>query len=178
MEINKELKVEAQKNFSVSVDELYEAWTNPEQLKKWWKPMGNTLKDVVNDIRQGGSVKYVFNGDKLIISGEYLEVREKEKLVYTWNWELPEDAVRNAQYKLSVSFSSTGNGSKIHVIQDNFENEETMMPHQEGWEKGLTELEQFLAGSFPAEEREIEYTQNVMSEGYREDPDQEKVGGG
>src|SRR3954470_605899 len=121
MEINKVLKVEADKNFAVTVDELYDAWTNPEQLKKWWKPMGNTLKEVTNDIRKGGTVRYVFNDNKLVISGEYLEVNEKEKLVYTWNWELPEDAVRNAQYKLSINFTPTGNGSKINVVQDNFQ---------------------------------------------------------
>lgn len=178
MEINKALKVEATRSFAVGIDESYNAWTNPDQLKQWWKPMGNTLKEVTNDIREGGSVRYVFNDNKLIISGEYLEVKEKEKLVYTWKWELPEDAVRNAEYKLTVDFSVTGNGSAIHVVQDNFQDEETMLPHQEGWEKGLDELEQFLAGNSPAEKKEVEYTQNLMSEGYREDPDQIKVGGG
>lgn len=177
MEINKELKVEVQKNFSAGADELYNAWTNPEQLKQWWKPMGNALTEVTNDIKQGGTVRYEFEGGKLIISGEYLEVKEKEKLVYTWNWELPNDEVRNAEYKLSVDFATGQNGSTIHVIQDNFQDEETMLPHREGWEKGLSELEQFLNGRAATPSEGQAQTSAAESEGYREDPAQVKVGG-
>lgn len=180
MEINKELKVNAQKSFFVNVDELYNAWTDPEKLKQWWKPMGNSLKKVTNDLKKGGTVRYEFNDNKLIISGEYLDVKEKEKLVYTWNWELPEDAIRNASYKLSVNFTTKDNGSEIHVLQENFENEEAMLPHQEGWEKGLSELEQFLNQKHESSESDDSKTEipNKAAAGYREDPAQVKVGGG
>ena len=179
MEINKALKVEAGKSFPVSVDQLYKAWTSSDELKQWWKPMGTTLKEVTNDIKEGGTVRYVFGGDKLVISGKYLEVKEKEKLVYTWNWELPNDAVRNAEYKLTVSFEAKDNGSEIKVVQENFQDEETLLPHREGWEQGLSELEQFLNGQTATENKQGE-GQNAGGEtdGYREDPAQVKVGGG
>ncbi|WP_018616731.1 SRPBCC family protein [Segetibacter koreensis] len=180
MEINKALKVEARKSYSVSPDELYKAWTDPEQLKQWWKPMGNTLKEVTNDIKVGGRVRYVFEDDKLIISGEYMEVKEKEKLVYSWNWELPEDAVRNAEYKLTVNFASKDYGSEIHILQENFQDDETLLPHQQGWEKGLTDLKEFLEGSNTGSEDKKDDAQAPSAEsgGYREDPAQVKVGGG
>jgi len=177
MEINKELKVESAKSFPVSVNQLYKAWTDPEQLKQWWKPMGNSLKEVTNDLKKGGTVRYIFDNDKLIIAGEYLEVAENEKLVYTWNWELPNDAVRNAAYQLTVNFTGQGDSSEIKVLQENFENEEAMLPHQEGWNKGLTELEQFFANS-STENKQNEGQAPAEAEGYREDPAQVKVGGG
>lgn len=175
MEINKALKVEVTKRFSVPVDQLYNAWTNPVQLKQWWKPMGNSLKEVTNDLKKGGTVRYVFENDKLIISGEYLEVKQNENLVYTWKWELPNDAVRNADYKLTVNFISKDNESEINVLQENFQDEESMFPHREGWEKGLTDLEHFLSHQDKQNEDQISYNK---SEGYREDPAQVKVGGG
>lgn len=180
MEINKALKVEAGKSFSVGIDQLYDAWTNPEQLKQWWKPMGSTLKEVTNDLKEGGTVRYIFDSDKLVISGQYLEVKEKEKLIYTWNWELPDDAVRNADYKLTINFTSKGNGSEINVLQENFQNEETMLPHKEGWDKGLSDLEQFLNTKETATESKQNDGQAANGEagGYREDPAQVKVGGG
>ena len=180
MEINNMLKVEVAKNFPVSPAQLYLAWTEPEQLKQWWKPMGNSLKDVTNDIRKGGTVSYVFENNTLIISGEYLEVNGKEKLVYTWKWELPEDAVRNSEYKLSVEFKGNAGGSEIHVLQENFENEESMLPHQQGWEKGLSDLEQFLkqSSTTSATPQDDASGMPTVSEGYREDPNQVKVGGG
>ncbi len=192
MEKNQGLKVEAGRSFPVSADQLYKAWTDPEQLKQWWKPMGNTLQNVTNDIRQGGTVRYVFADNKLNISGEYLEVKENEKLVYTWKWELPNDPVRNADYMLTVEFKSSGNGSDLRVLQENFEDEESLYPHQEGWEKGLSELEQFLSGGGSSTaggtsaSASAGGTQPIPtgsepegeSGGYRETPDQVKVGGG
>ena len=180
MEINKELKVEVSKSFPVKADQLFDAWTIPDQLKQWWKPMGNTLKEVTNDIKKGGNVRYIFENDKLIISGEYLEAEQNKKLVYTWDWEFPNDAVKNASYKLTVNFESKDSGSEISVLQENFQNEETLLPHKEGWEKGLTDLENFLSGSATSTENKQDETQTpgVESEGYREDPAQVKVGGG
>lgn len=180
MEINKELTVEASKSFPVKADQLYKAWTDPEQLKQWWKPMGNTLQEVTNDIKKGGTVRYVFDNDTLIISGEYLEAEENKKLVYTWNWEFPADTVKNADYKLTVNFSDKDNGSEINVLQENFQEDEILLPHKEGWEKGLTDLENFLSGrATPAESLHGEApSPDGESEGYREDPAQVKVGGG
>lgn len=180
MEINKSLKVEVTKTLPAAAEQVYNAWTEPEQLKKWWKPMGNSLKEVTNDIRKGGTVRYIFDNNKLIISGEYLEVEEKQKLVYIWKWELPNDAVRNAEYKLTVSFISKDNGSEIYVLQENFKDEETMLPHQEGWEKGLADFANFLNGSntITASQLNEGGVSDETGEGYRENPEQVKVGGG
>jgi uncharacterized protein YndB with AHSA1/START domain len=180
MEINKDLKVEVAKTFSVDVPTLYDAWTNPEQLKQWWRPMGNPLTEVTNDLKEGGTVRYEFQNAKLVITGKYEQVAENEKLVYTWNWELPNDAVRNAAYKLTVKFNSNGSGSEINVLQENFENEESMLPHREGWEKGLVELEQFLNKEDSSTNSKAAEDGGATAEngGYREDPDQVKVGGG
>lgn len=178
MEITKALMVKTAKSFPVTAEQLYNAWTNPDQLKQWWKPMGNSLKEVINDLKQGGTVRYIFNDNKLVISGEYLEVKENEKLVYTWKWELPHDAVRNAEYKLAVNFVNKGDGSEINVLQENFETEESMLPHQEGWEKGLNDLENFLTSNTSTENiQNQEQNADGESEGYREDPEQVKVGG-
>jgi uncharacterized protein YndB with AHSA1/START domain len=180
MEINKALKVEASKSFPVTASQLYNAWTNPEELKQWWKPMGNALKEVVNDIKTGGAVRYIFADNALVISGEYLEVKENEKLVYTWNWELPNDAVRNAAYKLTVNFAGKDNGSEISISQENFQDEEAMLPHRQGWEKGLDELEHFLSGDSSSQPNQQTESTTAGSDtgGYREDAAQVKVGGG
>lgn len=173
------LKVEAGKSFPVSAQELYNAWTNPDTLKQWWKPMGNSLQEVINDIRQGGTVKYIFENNALIISGEYLEVKENEKLVYTWNWNLPNDPVRNADYLLTVEFKNNGDSSELKVVQENFENEEALHPHTEGWQKGLSELEMFLRGGSAGTSSQSEKSTAAEQEsgGYRETPEQVKVGG-
>jgi uncharacterized protein YndB with AHSA1/START domain len=173
---NESLNVEVQKDFQVPVEQLYKAWNEPEQLKQWWRPMGNQLDDVTNDLKQGGTVRYVFNKETIVISGQYEEVKPNEKLVYSWDWHLKEDMLRNANYKLTVTFNSTGNGSSIHILQENFENEESMQPHREGWEKGLTDLQSFLGGNANTSGKQPVSTDATA--GYGESPEQQKVGGG
>ena len=141
---NTNFKVDVSKDFSVPVDQLYDAWTSTEKLKQWWKPMNKTLTEVVNDIKEGGTVKYLFSDNSLVIEGKYLEVKPKEKLVYTWDWDLPADDVKDSAYKLTIEFSKKNNQLAIHVIQENFENEEGTLPHKQGWEKGLEDLDKFL----------------------------------
>ena len=148
METTSAIRLYVQKDFRVNRDRLFEAWTKEEELKLWWHPMGNHLTRVVNELKEGGQVRYEFihpdGGHLITIEGAYKEVKGNEKLVYTWNWNLADDAVRNAAFLLTVEFVEQGEGSRLQVTQENFTNEESMLPHREGWEKGLEELKNYL----------------------------------
>jgi uncharacterized protein YndB with AHSA1/START domain len=138
--------VEMSKNFPVPVERLFEAWNEPEQLKQWWHPLNNHLESVKNELKEGGTIEYEFENHKLHIRGNYKEVSKNEKLVYSWNWELADEQVKNAEYILSVDFIPEENGSRLQIRQEGFENEVATKPHKDGWEQGLTSLEAFLQG--------------------------------
>jgi uncharacterized protein YndB with AHSA1/START domain len=139
--------------------------------------MGNTLQQVHNDLKEGGTVKYVFNDETIVISGKYEQVQPNKKLVYSWDWQLKEDALRNASYKLTVEFKGVESKSSLHILQENFENEEVMQPHREGWDQGLADLQRYLQGKGSAS-TETSAEDAGASAGYGESPDQQKVGGG
>jgi uncharacterized protein YndB with AHSA1/START domain len=143
------LRLSAEKDFTVPVEHLYKAWTTPEDLKQWWKPSGNQLKTVELDIQEGGKFKYEFEGKDsqitLLITGEYQEVKENEKLAYSWNWSVPANVVEPSEHELIILFFTDGEGSKIKVTQENFQDEESINPHQEGWEKALNDLQEYLS---------------------------------
>lgn len=145
MKQENELTISTTQQFNVSVEQTYDAWTNPEKLKQWWKPMDNTLKEVSNDLKEGGEVRYIFDKNNLQIWGNYIRVIPNQLLEYTWNWELGDDPIKNSTYKLVVEFKPEDGGSSIHVTQDAFKDEEGMLPHKEGWKNGLTDLNTFLS---------------------------------
>ena len=149
MAIKEATEVLVQKDFKVSVDRLYNAWINPEDLKQWWHPMDNQLVDVRNDVQPGGEVRYVFETkdgkDAFTISGNYSEVKPKEKLVYTWNWKFLNESLHDSEFLLTVEFSGTGEESSISVRQQNTIDDETVQPHHESWEKGLNDLYEYLS---------------------------------
>ncbi len=148
MEKTDALVVEATKEFSVPPERLYEAWTQEADLKQWWKPMGNNLTSVTNDLKPGGSVRYSFespdHNPAFEIHGSYQEVVEAKKLVYTWNWELHNNDIQESDFQLTIVFSAQGTGSLLQIKQENFKSEEALQPHQQGWEKSLNDLKNFL----------------------------------
>lgn len=136
------------KDFSVPAERLYEAWVTEPDLKAWWRPMGNVLTRLINDIKEGGTVRYEFATEggehSFTINGTYKKVEQGKHLQYTWNWEVPSNAVENAEFLLTINFLPQGAGSRLEVSQDNFKDEESVQPHREGWEKALEDLKQYL----------------------------------
>jgi uncharacterized protein YndB with AHSA1/START domain len=66
---------------------VFEAWTKPELLKRWWVPksFGVTLISCEVDARVGGTYRFVFrHGDaEMAFFGRYLEVTPNARLVWT-----------------------------------------------------------------------------------------------
>ena len=67
---------------------VFEAWTKPELLKRWWAPksMGMSLASCEADVRVGGTYRIVFDlGDSKTMAffGKYLEVKPHSRLVWT-----------------------------------------------------------------------------------------------
>lgn len=65
---------------------LYRAWTDPEQLVKWFAPAPWTTSKAQLDVRAGGSSLVVMRspeGQEFPNRGVYLEVVKNEKLVFT-----------------------------------------------------------------------------------------------
>ena len=142
--------IQTEKKFTAGVNDLYDAWINPEKLKQWWKPAGNKLMKVENDVRQGGAITYEFGGSDgkktILITGEYKEVKPAQRLVYSWNWQIPgSENLSDNHFELTIEFSGEENGSKISVTQASEDENESVHPKQKGWEEELESLNQFLS---------------------------------
>src|SRR4028118_1748112 len=149
MENREGIALQTSKDFMVPVQRLYEAWTTENDLKQWWRPMDNTLTSMTNELKEGGKVQYAFetaeHNPAFEISGDYKEVRPNERLVYTWNWLIPNEAVEDSKFLLTIKFIPVGDKSKLEVTQENFASEEAVKPHLDGWEKALNGLQQYLS---------------------------------
>ncbi|MPY87522.1 MAG: ATPase [Luteitalea sp.] len=71
---------------------VFDAWTRPELVSRWWAPksLGVSVVSCDADIRVGGSYRYVLQrdkGDEIAFSGKYTEVTPHSRLVYTYFFE-------------------------------------------------------------------------------------------
>jgi uncharacterized protein YndB with AHSA1/START domain len=67
---------------------VFDAWTKPELLKRWWAPKstGMTLLSCEADVRTGGTYRFVFGlggSEPMAFHGKYLEVTPCSRLVWT-----------------------------------------------------------------------------------------------
>ena len=71
--------------YDLPVKTVWDAWTDPEQVAKWWGPRGFTLTTHNKDLRPGGIWDYTMHGpDGVDYPNKtlYYEVEECKKLVY------------------------------------------------------------------------------------------------
>jgi len=78
-----------ERNFDAPVEVIWQMWTDPEHFKAWYGPAGTTLPVANMDVRVGGNRLVCMemqtpNGPmQMWFTGEYREVVENERLVYT-----------------------------------------------------------------------------------------------
>jgi uncharacterized protein YndB with AHSA1/START domain len=78
-----------ERSFNAPVDLVWQMWTNPEHFKAWYGPDGATIPVAKMDVRVGGARLLCMempspDGPMLMwFTGEYREVVENERLVYT-----------------------------------------------------------------------------------------------
>ena len=82
---------------------VFEAWTKPELMKRWWVPksMGMSLLSCEMDVRVGGTYRFLFGHDAsepVAFFGRYIDVRPYSRLVWT-NEESDDGAVTTVTFE-------------------------------------------------------------------------------
>jgi uncharacterized protein YndB with AHSA1/START domain len=78
-----------ERTFAAPVERIWQMWTVPEHFQAWYGPTGATIPVANMDVRVGGArlvcmeVQTPDGPMQLWFSGEYLEVVEHQRLVYT-----------------------------------------------------------------------------------------------
>ena len=121
-------------------DRVFRAWTNPEELRRWWGPGAFTTPVAEVDLRTGGSYLLVMQpaeGEALRLTGTSREVDPPSRLVYTWRWDTPWSD--GGESLVTVEFIERGRQTEVVVRHEEF-GPEGEDPYRDGWESGLQKL--------------------------------------
>jgi uncharacterized protein YndB with AHSA1/START domain len=146
-EIGQEITLELEHRYAAPRERVFEAWTNPEVLKRWWAaaPTWETpLAEV--DAREGGGYRLSMRtdtGDVHTVRGEYTEVSPPERLAYTWSWEEgPDAAMAGSESTLVVvEFMEDGDSTLVKLTHSGFASDDIREMHVQGWRAVLANLE-------------------------------------
>jgi uncharacterized protein YndB with AHSA1/START domain len=103
---------------------VFEAWTKPELLQRWWAPksFGVVFLSCEADVRAGGRYRFVFGrGDSkpMEFFGRYLEVTPPSRLVWT------NDEAGDGGSITTVTFEEQG-GKTLLVMHDLYPSKEAL----------------------------------------------------
>jgi uncharacterized protein YndB with AHSA1/START domain len=128
---------------------VFRAWTDPEQLRRWWGPGEFTCPEAEVDLQPGGSYRLAMKpteGEPFIVGGTYREVQPPIRLVYTWRWETG-PAADGSESLVTVEFHDRGGRTEVELIHTDFPASHGPAPYRMGWEGGFDKFSALLQGS-------------------------------
>ena len=81
--------VTIQRTFNAPIELVWEAWTQPKHIAKWWSPKGMETKIIEHSFSVGGKWKYAMpmpNGQEFIAEGTYTKIVELETIISSANF--------------------------------------------------------------------------------------------
>jgi uncharacterized protein YndB with AHSA1/START domain len=139
--------LEFERVVDVAPELVWQAWTDPEHLKKWFTPPPWKTVACEIDLRRGGRFRTVMqgpDGEEVDSSGCYLEIVEHELLVFTDALGPGYRPVEKPFFTAMVSLAHEGAGTRytaraIHGSLEARDQHESMGFH-EGWGTALEQL--------------------------------------
>jgi uncharacterized protein YndB with AHSA1/START domain len=142
------LTLVVRKMIRATPERLFDAWTRPEELKKWWGPQSVTCVDAVVDLIVGGRYRIANQfptGDVVWITGEFEVIEPPSRLVYTWRL----GAEAGPSERVSVTFEPRGANTEVTVTHERISSIPVRDVHEQGWRGCLDGLAEYLGATAP-----------------------------
>ena len=134
------------RTIKASADRVFDAWTQPEHMKRWAAPEGVEVQEAQVDLTVGGRyhIRMLSNeGVEHNAVGIYREVTRPTRLVYTWSWEEKDHDV--GETLVTVEFNAQGDSTEVVVLHEGFPAAEARDGHEQGWTSCLSQLAELFA---------------------------------
>ncbi len=126
---------------------VWQAWVDPKRMIQWMGPRDYPAVHLEGEIKVGGKWRGCLRGptEDLWQGGEYREIVEPERLVFTFYWEGDDGKPENVML-ITLTFTELGPGeTKMTMHQAGFRNVEQRDGHRGGWTSTFDRLEEMLA---------------------------------
>jgi uncharacterized protein YndB with AHSA1/START domain len=140
-----------QRTFAATPEEVFDAWTNPRVLERWWATQPSwTAPGCEVDLRVGGRYELRMlddqTGEVHAVAGEYREVERPRRLVYTWCWQGGGGPHPGHVSLVTVEFLAEGDATTVVLEHSGLASEESRRNHGVGWQATFANLARRVFG--------------------------------
>jgi uncharacterized protein YndB with AHSA1/START domain len=138
--------VRIERTFPAPAEEVFDAWTDPEVMRRWlhcdpdWE---TPVAEVV--LRVGGKVRIVMrkpDGTEVGAHGEYTVIDRPRRLVMTWTFD---DDPANQQL-MDLTFLESAGSTTVLLVNSGISTDERRDAQDVGWQGCLDQLERLVTG--------------------------------
>ena len=125
---------------------LFDLWTTPAHLAKWWGPVGWRMTRCDIDLRVNGRWHtWLLTGrnEERSIGGQYLEIVPPERLVFTWEFPTDEADQGPQITVVTVTFLEDGDGTLLQIEHQKLTSGQ-VVDMDVGWSSTLDALENYI----------------------------------
>lgn len=124
---------------------VFQVWSDPQHLVRWWGPADFTLPHCDQDFRVGGKYRFCMrapDGSEHWVRGQYLEISDPHRLVFTW---LREDEQGDiwCDTVVRITLHQNGQRTELHLEQTTFATVAHCDEHRGGWSECLDRLVEY-----------------------------------
>jgi uncharacterized protein YndB with AHSA1/START domain len=138
-----ELQIE--RTFDASAEEVFDAWTSPEVLKRWFHSEADWDTPTAEvDLRVGGKVRVAMrepDGTEHAMGGEYTLIERPHRLAMTWTF----DDWPEKQQAIELEFTERDERTTVVMRNSGIATSEQRDDQQEGWNGCFDSLERTLS---------------------------------
>ena len=143
---HRERVLRLERTFDASVEQVFEAWTSEEVLRRWLRGMpGWETPTAEVALRVGGRIRIVMrdpaDGTEVGASGEYTVVEPPRRLVFTWVWDHDPDRPQLVE----LEFSEQAGGTLVQMTNSAIPTDGRLRDQERGWHVCYDNLERVLA---------------------------------
>jgi uncharacterized protein YndB with AHSA1/START domain len=136
--------VRIERTFDAPAEEVFDAWTSPEVIRRWFKPaQGWQEPSAEVDLRVGGTIRVVMRtpeGEPVEAGGEYTLIERPHRLAFTWTF----DDDPSNQQMIELEFTERDGATTVLFINSNISEERRRDQQYDGWSTCFDEMERFL----------------------------------
>jgi uncharacterized protein YndB with AHSA1/START domain len=137
--------VRIERTFAAPAEDVFDAWTNPEVMRRWLHPGPDwDTPEAEVERRVGGKVRVVMrkpDGTEVEAQGEYRLIDRPHRLVMTWVFD---DDPANEQL-IELSFTESEGATTVLLVNSGISTEERRDAQDWGWRGCFDALERTLA---------------------------------
>jgi uncharacterized protein YndB with AHSA1/START domain len=141
-----ELTLEIKRVLPAAPAAVFAAFSDSNELAKWWGPEGFTILSLHFDPRVGEGYRIEMQppeGDSFHLSGQFREVDPPARLAFTFVWENPDPD--DVETLAELSFRDLGESTEVSLTQGPFKTEARRALHRDGWGDSFDKLERLTS---------------------------------